>query len=77
MQHGLPLKGSQKMPKAQTLPPAARVWLPLFGLLILPFGLFWQVWWPDPSQRLVFQEGDFVEQHLAMRTFVASELRAG
>ena len=46
-------------------------------LLALPFILFWRVWWPDSAQRRVFAYGDFVEQHYPMRTFVASELRAG
>ncbi len=46
-------------------------------LLALPFVLFWQVWWPDASQRKVFAQGDFVDQHYPMRTFVAEELRRG
>ena len=46
-------------------------------LLLLPFLLFWQVWWPDPAHRLVFADGDFTQQHYPMRTFVAQEYRAG
>ncbi len=46
-------------------------------LLLLPFILFWQVWWPDSALRKVFQYGDFVEQHYPMRVFVADEVRHG
>ncbi|MDI7277368.1 MAG: hypothetical protein QME94_15430, partial [Anaerolineae bacterium] len=46
-------------------------------LVLLPFILFWQVWWPDARQRRVFAYGDFVEQHYAMRSFVARELQQG
>ncbi len=46
-------------------------------LFLLPLLLFWQVWWPDPEQRLVFAHGDFTEQNLVMRRFVAQEWRAG
>jgi hypothetical protein len=46
-------------------------------LLVLPFVLFWQVWWPDARLRQVFQYGDFVEQHYPMRVFVADEYRHG
>ncbi len=46
-------------------------------LLLLPFVLFWQVWWPNPAQRLAFADGDFTQQHYPMRTFVAREYRQG
>ncbi|MGH2541642.1 MAG: hypothetical protein ACRDIB_02515, partial [Ardenticatenaceae bacterium] len=46
-------------------------------LMLLPFLLFWQVWLPGAGQRLLFENGDFVEQHYAMRAFVATELRHG
>ena len=46
-------------------------------LLLLPFVLYWQVWWPDARLRQVFQYGDFVEQHYPMRVFVADEYRHG
>ena len=46
-------------------------------LLFLPFLLFWQVWWPDPTHQLVFEDGDFVTQHYPMRAWVAQEYRAG
>ncbi|MCU0500581.1 MAG: hypothetical protein MUC51_02230, partial [Anaerolineae bacterium] len=46
-------------------------------LLLLPFVLYWQVWWPDPRLRQVFRYGDFVEQHYPMRVFVADEYRHG
>ncbi len=47
------------------------------ALLLLPFVLFWQTWWPDSRFRQVFQYGDFVEQHYPMRVFVADEIRHG
>lgn len=46
-------------------------------LLLLPFIVFWRIWWPDAQLRQVFQYGDFVEQHYPMRVFVADELRHG
>jgi len=46
-------------------------------LLLLPFLVFWRVWWPDPAARQVFRYGDFVEQHYPMRVFVADEYRHG
>ena len=46
-------------------------------LLLLPFVLYWQVWWPDARLRQVFQYGDFVEQHYPIRVFVADEYRHG
>ena len=46
-------------------------------LALVPFLLFWRVWWPDPSWRDVFAYGDFAEQHYPLRTLVAQELRAG
>ena len=46
-------------------------------LLVLPFVLFWQVWWPDARLRQLFRYGDFVEQHYPMRVFVAGEYRHG
>ncbi|MGC8782044.1 MAG: hypothetical protein ACP5UQ_14375, partial [Anaerolineae bacterium] len=46
-------------------------------LLLLPFLLFWRVWWPDAAARQVFRYGDFVEQHYPMRVFVADEYRHG
>lgn len=50
----------------------------VMGLLFfLPFALFWQVWWPNPAQRMVFEEGDFVMQHYPMRSFVSREYRQG
>lgn len=52
-------------------------WAACLLLLVLPFLLFWQVWWPDPAQRRVFADGDFVEQHYPMRAFVAQEYRQG
>lgn len=52
-------------------------WLSIALLFLLPLALFWQVWWPAPSQRLVFEDGDFVTQHFPMRSFVAREYRAG
>ena len=42
-------------------------------LLLLPFALFWQVWWPNPAQWLAFADGDFTQQHYPMRTFVTRE----
>lgn len=51
-------------------------WVPLL-LLLLPFVVFWRIWWPDARLRQVFQYGDFVEQHYPMRVFVADELRHG
>ncbi len=50
---------------------------PQWLLLLLPFVLFWRVWWPDPAVRQVFRYGDFVEQHYPMRVFVADEYRNG
>ena len=46
-------------------------------LFLLPFLLFWRLWWPAPTQRLAFEDGDFVTQHYPMRAFVAREYRAG
>jgi hypothetical protein len=46
-------------------------------LLLLPFVVFWRVWWPAEAARRVFQYGDFVEQHYPMRVFVADEYRHG
>jgi hypothetical protein len=46
-------------------------------LLLLPFVVFWRVWWPAETARQVFQYGDFVEQHYPMRVFVADEYRHG
>ncbi len=51
--------------------------LPCLVLAVLPFLLFWQVWWPDAGVRRVFVLGDFAEQHYPMRSFVAQELRQG
>ncbi|MDQ4078565.1 MAG: hypothetical protein M3220_20280 [Chloroflexota bacterium] len=69
------------MPKFQTqhfFSAANRpVLLALLLLMVLPFLLFYQVWWPDADHRQVFEYGDFIEQHYAMRTFVARELRYG
>ncbi len=45
-------------------------------LLIAPFLLFWQIWWPFDGVQYGFALGDFSEQHVAMRTFVVSELRS-
>lgn len=52
-------------------------WISILLLLLLPFLLFRQVWWFDSSQRLLFENGDFVEQNIAMRRFVAGEVREG
>ncbi|OGO05983.1 MAG: hypothetical protein A2Y73_06740 [Chloroflexi bacterium RBG_13_56_8] len=46
-------------------------------LTVLPFLLFWQIWWPGVDPRPAFAHGDFVEQHYPMRVFVARELRQG
>lgn len=46
-------------------------------LLIMPFALFWPVWWPSASLRQTFAYGDFVEQYYPMRAFVAGEWRQG
>lgn len=46
-------------------------------LLLLPFLVFWRIWWPVPAARQVFRYGDFVEQHYPMRVFVADEYRHG
>ena len=54
-----------------------RRWAPGLLLILLPFLLFWQIWWPDSDRRLVFAYGDFVEQYYPMRVFVAGELRDG
>ncbi len=62
---------------------AAPVWprwatsLALALLVLLPFALFWPVWWPDPALRQDFAAGDFTEQHVAMRTFISDEIRQG
>lgn len=44
-------------------------------LLIMPFALFWPVWWPSAGLRQTFAYGDFVEQYYPMRAFVAGEWR--
>ena len=46
-------------------------------LLLLPFFLFWQIWWPNSDHRHVFTQGDFVEQHYPFRSFAAEEIRSG
>jgi hypothetical protein len=46
-------------------------------LLVLPFVLFWPVWWPNEDLRRSFAFGDFVQQYYPMRAFVAGEWRAG
>jgi hypothetical protein len=46
-------------------------------LLLLPYLVFWQVWLPIAGQPLLFEQGDFVEQNIAMRQFVAGEFREG
>lgn len=46
-------------------------------LLSLPFLLFWQVWWPDPAQRMAFEPGDFTDQHVPMRRLAVRQWRAG
>ncbi len=46
-------------------------------LFIAPFLLFWQLWWPFSATHYGFDIGDFTEQHVAMRTFVVSELHHG
>lgn len=53
-----------------------RLW-PYVILLVAPFLVFWQVWWPFDGATYGFQLGDFSEQHVAMRTFVVSQLRQG
>lgn len=52
-------------------------WGAVLLLLLLPFVVFWQVWFPLANPRLLFEQGDFVEQNIAMRQFVAGELREG
>lgn len=44
-------------------------------LIVLPFLLFWPVWWPGTETRQVFAYGDFVEQYYPMRVFAAGEWR--
>ena len=61
---------------ARRLPLRSVPW-PHLLLLILPFVIFWRVWWPAAAARQVFQYGDFVEQHYPMRVFVADEYRHG
>ncbi|HJO90473.1 MAG TPA: hypothetical protein QF606_02290, partial [Anaerolineales bacterium] len=46
-------------------------------LVILPFLLFWQIWWPNSDDRHVFAQGDFVAQHYPFRSFAAEEIRSG
>lgn len=46
-------------------------------LFLLPYLVFWQVWLPLTGQPLLFEQGDFVEQNIAMRQFVAGEFREG
>ncbi len=46
-------------------------------LVILPFLLFWQIWWPNSDDRHVFTQGDFVAQHYPFRSFAAEEIRSG
>jgi hypothetical protein len=46
-------------------------------LMVLPFLLFWQIWWPNSEHRLVFAQGDFVEQHFPFRSFTAEEISNG
>ncbi len=46
-------------------------------LFVLPFLLFWQLWWPDPAQRQTFAYGDFHEQNYPIRRYVAQEWRQG
>lgn len=46
-------------------------------LLALPWARFWTLWHPDPAQRQAFAAGDFVDQHVLMRSFVAAELGQG
>lgn len=46
-------------------------------LLIMPFVLFWPVWWPFAGLHQTFAYGDFVEQYYPMRAFVAGEWRQG
>jgi hypothetical protein len=46
-------------------------------LFLLPYLVFWQVWFPFNPTPLLFEHGDFVEQNVAMRRFVAGELREG
>ncbi len=59
------------------LPTNNRIWPYLLLLLLAPVLLFWQLWWPFDDMTYGFDYGDFTEQHVAMRTFVVSELRAG
>ena len=54
-----------------------RTWPYIILLLIAPALLFWQLWWPFDHATYGFEYGDFTEQHVAMRTFVTSQLRAG
>jgi hypothetical protein len=54
-----------------------RVPWPQLLLIILPFMVFWRIWWPNDALRQVFRYGDFVEQHYPMRVFVADEYRHG
>lgn len=46
-------------------------------LMLLPYLIFWQVWFPFSSTPILFEHGDFVEQNVAMRRFVAGEFREG
>ncbi len=58
---------------------ASRYWLlgACLLLILLPFVLFWQLWWPDPTIRLGFAYGDFHEQNYPIRRYVAQEWRQG
>ena len=47
------------------------------ALLLAPVLVFWPLWWPFDSQQYGFALGDFSEQHVAMRTFVVSQLQRG
>ena len=46
-------------------------------LMLLPFVLFWPIWWPNAEHRQVLAYGDFVEQYYPMRVFVSRELGQG
>lgn len=46
-------------------------------LLVLPFVLFWPVWWPGAQTPMTLAYGDFTEQYYPMRAFVAGEWRSG
>ncbi len=55
---------------------AIPVW-EIFLLLLAPFLVFWQLWWPFDNAQYGFVLGDFTEQHVAMRTFVVSQFQQG